>query len=103
MAIEPSRSTLPVSSRSTICSSSASADSKLMPLMSDRIGSSILFVLVLDGDLDRREIACPVHERQHVHPDRRPESLEIIAAFEHGDHAPLCVPVGPVHEMEGRP
>src|SRR4051794_37080471 len=103
MAIEPSRSTFPVSSRSTICSSSASADSKLMPLMSDRAGSLMLFVLVLDDDLERREIAHPVHKRQHVHAGGCPESPQIVTALEHGDEPPLGVPVCPFHEMEGHP
>src|SRR5438552_2405762 len=103
MAIEASRSTLPVSSFSTMSSSSASAVSKFMPAISALAASVIALVLVFLGDLDGRKLARPAHQGLHMHAHRCGKCCQVIAAFKHRDNAAIGVLVGHFHDVERCP
>ena len=85
---------MPLSSFSTIFSSSASAFSKLR---------SYDFGGVIGHSSLRSAHRPSPHQRLDMHGDGGSERLQVIAAFEHRNNAPSAMAIGRVHQIERDP
>src|SRR4029078_5985430 len=81
MRIEASSSTSPFSKRSTMVSSSFSACSKLMLLISESVGSAMIWLSSFLHSGSRG----PAHQRCHVHRSRACQGIEVVSPLERRD------------------
>src|ERR1043166_8764672 len=111
MGTDSSSGTLPSSSRLTIDSSSSIARSKVSFLTSTWLFSAICgfpkrrpwpsaesreVLAYCGGDL-------AAHQCRDMGFDRFLQSLQVVAAFQHGDHTAAGALVGEVHQLPGDP
>src|ERR1041385_3439484 len=97
MRIEASSWTSPFSRRSAMVSSSFSACSKAMGLISESGGSAMIW---LSPFLHLRSRGG-THQRGHVHRSGACQGIEVVAALERGDEVAARIVGGRLQELLG--
>src|SRR5262245_21518389 len=104
MLMLSSSSTSPRSSRPTMLSSSLSAFSNDMSLMSRCLPPDLAMSLFITLPLNRwRCSGTGFHQHPDVDANRLRQGGEVVAALEHRHQPPLCVPRGDLGDLIGRP
>src|SRR4051794_8599706 len=107
MLMLSSSSTSPRSSRPTMLSSSLSAFSNDMSLMSRcfaaGLAMSLFIMLPLQLVATGEDSIAGVHQRPDMHTDRPRQCGEVVAAFEHGHQPALGVSCGDLRDLVGGP